>query len=205
MPTLTFDPDTDELLDVSFHEDADSVKIDALFREIDGEGELGDLMVGETALILTDSQKFARILTKRLNKRYGDVAREWSGKVSRPQRKLVKQQFIDGEIQYIVGVQSAMGTGTDGLQAATHIVAFMSRADRRIDNEQGIARANRKGQKNQVHVISFIADETVDTGQISKQLEAAIRMSKMMRAKVRRQQMEEQRERNNRYKEVVGF
>lgn len=205
MPTLTFDEETGELLDVGFADDAESVKIDALFREIDGEGELGDLMVGETALILTDSQKFARILTKRLNDRYGDVAREWSGKVTRPRRKKVKQAFLDGEIRYIVGVQSAMGTGTDGLQAVTRLVVFMSRADRRIDNEQGVSRASRKGQTRQVHVISFIADNTVDTGQLSNQLAAAIKAAKIMKAKERQRRQEEARERINALQEVVGF
>lgn len=190
MPSLTFDEETGELLDVSFEDDAESAKIDALFREIDGKGELGDLMVGQTALILTDSQKFARVLTQRLNDRYGYVAREWSGKVTRKARKEVKQKFLDGEIQYIVGVQSAMGTGTDGLQKATHLVAFMSRAHRRIDNEQGIARVNRKGQTEQVHVISFIATDTVDTGQLSKQLEAAIKTAKSMRARLKREERE---------------
>lgn len=189
MPTLTFDEDG-ELLDVTFEDDAESAKIDALFREIDGVGELGDVLVNETAILLTDSQKFARLLTSRLNERYGDVAREWSGKVTKPRRKQVKAEFIDGSIKYIVGVQSAMGTGTDGLQHATRTVVFMSRADRRIDNEQGIGRARRKGQTKEVRVINFIGADTVDTGQLSDQLEAAIKMAKSMRAKARREERE---------------
>lgn len=180
-PTLYFNDDG-ELEAVDFEEDAESVKIDALFKEIDGVGTLGDLMVDERLLILTDSQKFARILTARMNKQYGDVAKEWSGKVTQPQRKKVKANFISGELQHIVGVQSAMGTGTDGLQYTdARIVVFMSRADRRIDNEQGTSRLNRQGQEQEVHEVSFIADNTVDTGQLSNQLEAAIKMAKAMR------------------------
>lgn len=207
MPTLIFDDKTGELLDVVFENDAISAKIDALFAEMEGRGELGDLMVDEPLLILTDSQKFARILTWRLNNRYGDVAREWSGKITKPRRKIVKQQFIDGEIKHIVGVQSAMGTGTDGLQYTdARIVVFMSRADRRIDNEQGVGRLNRTGQTQEVHEVRFIADDTVDTGQLSNQLSAAIKAARIMRAKVRKEKkMEEQRERDAKHNAHFGF
>lgn len=189
MPTLTFNGDG-ELTDVSFADDADSVKIDRLFQAIDGnDPELGDLMVGESVLILTDSQKFARLLTHRLNERYGDVAREWSGKITRPKRKIVKQQFIDKEIRFLVGVQAAMGTGTDGLQKASHIVVFMSRADRQIDNDQGIGRLLRMGQEVfPVHVIHIFARDTVDTGQYSKQLQDAIKRAKSLRRKKREEE-----------------
>jgi hypothetical protein len=198
MPTLTFskDPDTgiEELESVSFADDAESAKIDRLMLEIEGKGTLGDLLAGEALLILTDSQLFARLLTTRLNDKYGYVAREWSGKVTKPQRKIVKQQFIDGEIQFLVGVQAAMGTGTDGLQHASNIVVMMSKADRRIDNEQGIARLNRKGQTKQVHLVNMIAKDTVDTGQHSKQMEDALKMQRSLKAKHRKEQRERKRE-----------
>lgn len=197
VPTLEFvvQPDGEAKLDVSFEDDAESVKADTLFREIDGEGELGDLMVNEPLLILTDSQKFARILTARLNTRYGG-AKEWSGKVTKPQRKKVKAAFIAGELRFIVGIQSAMGTGTDGLQYTdARIVVFMSRADRRIDNEQGVSRLNRTGQEQIVHEVRIIARNTVDTGQLSKQMEQAIKRAKEMRAAERKRIREEQRER----------
>lgn len=199
MPTLTFakDPETgiEELESVSFADDAESAKIDRLMLEIEGKGSLGDLLAGEALLILTDSQLFARLLTMRLNDKYGYVAREWSGKVTKPQRKIVKQQFIDGEIQFLVGVQAAMGTGTDGLQHASHIVVMMSKADRRIDNEQGIARLNRKGQTKQVHLVNMIANDTVDTGQHSKQMEDALKMQRSLKAKHRKEQRELERQR----------
>lgn len=206
LPTLTFDEETGELLEVSFDENAESAKTDALFREMDGEGELGDLMVDEPLLILTDSQKYARILTARLNRRYGNLAREWSGKVTKPRRKEVKQQFIDGNIKYIVGIQSAMGTGTDGLQYTdARIVVFMSRADRRIDNEQGVSRLNRTGQVQEVHEVQFIAPGTIDTGQVSAQMATAIKQAKSMRALHRKKLQEEKRERIAKYQKNLGF
>ena len=185
MPTLAFDGD--ELVSVDFEEDAESAKIDRLFQAIDGnDPELGDLLVGEKLVIATDSQKFARILTSRLNNRYGaDIAREWSGKVKRDLRKDAKEQFINGSVRYLVGVPAAMGTGTDGLQHASHIGVFMSRENRRINNEQFVGRLNRKGQEKPVHIVSILANNTVDTGQLSKQMQDAINMAKIQRKKAR--------------------
>jgi len=196
MPTLTFDDETGELLEVTFDDDAESVKTDQLIAEIEGRGQLGGLLIKEPLILLTDSQKFARLLTARLNAHFGgDVAREWSGPISRNQRKQTKADFIEGRVEYLVGVQAAMGTGTDGLQHRSHIVVFMSLSDRRIHNEQGIGRVRRKGQKHQTHAITLIAQDTVDSGQASKQMTDAVKMAKSMRAKHRREQEEARRER----------
>lgn len=203
MPTIEFNEETGDA-EVWFEDDAISAKIDQLFLEMEGKGELGDLIVGEKLLILTDSQLFARLLTLRLNERYGDVAREWSGKVTKPRRKVVKQEFVDGDVQHIVGVQAAMGTGTDGLQySGARTVIFMSKADRRIDNEQGISRLNRTGQTRIVHVINFVGVNTVDAGQISKQMAEALRRSKEMKAIYRREERE--RQANERRQKLQGI
>lgn len=176
MPTLTYDGN--ELIEVTFAEDADSVKIDKLIELLQG------ALAGEQVLVLTDSQKFARLMTDRLNDTLGgSTAREWSGQIKRTVRAEVKQAFLDGSIRCIVGVQSAMGTGTDGLQHASNNLVFMSRSDRRIDNDQGIGRLNRTGQEKEVHVWSILARDTIDTGQLSKQVQAAIAAKKSMRRK----------------------
>lgn len=201
-PVLIFDPDTDELLEVTFEDGAESVKTDQLVKEIRGEGELKDLLVGEQLLILTDSQKYARLLTARLNETFGDVAREWSGKVARtegkqkrtrdrPHRDGIKQDFIDGKIKYIVGVYAAMGVGTDELQFSdASIVVSMSLPDYRITKDQGVARLNRTGQEKLVQHVSILALKTVDTGQNSKQLDDAIHAAKMLRKKLRQEERE---------------
>ena len=214
-PTIEFSVNEktgDEDVEVWFSEDAESAKIDALHDFIDGKIQLEGLDVAddETLLILTDSQKFARVLTKRLDTRYGEgSAREWSGKVTRKRRKEVKADFIEGNVRFLVGVQSAMGTGTDGLQYTdARIVVFMSRADRRIDNEQGVARLNRKGQQQEVHVVSFMAEDTIDTGQWSNQMIAAVKAMKIMRAKYYKEKREEEareRLRKTQQQGVSGF
>lgn len=199
-PTLTFDEDG-ELTEVSFDDDALSVKADAFIADLQGKGPLAKLglptlLVGKQILIGTDSQKFARLLTKRLNDTFGDCAREWSGKTAkekgkqkrtadRPDRVTIKQQFIDGTIRYLVGVQAAMGTGTDGLQAASYIAVTMSRTDRRINNEQFVSRLNRKGQTQQVYDVRYLATGTLDSGQISKQMKQALAAQRIMRRRIK--------------------
>jgi hypothetical protein len=135
-------------------------------------------------LVLTDSQKYARILTSRLNDALGEgSAAEWSGKVTHIKRAAVKEAFISGSLRVIVGVQAAMGTGTDGLQVASCNIVFMSRSDRRIDNDQAIARLNRTGQKRQVHVWYILARNTVDAGQQSRQVQSALAANRSMRSR----------------------
>jgi hypothetical protein len=209
MPSLSFVVDlktgeeTDEIEEVYFEDDAESVKTDALIAAIDGKiPELAEFMVGKQLLILTDSQRYARILTHRLNKQYGDVAREWSGQTAhekgkqkrtedRPYRKGIKRDFIAGTVRYIVGIYAAMGTGTDELQhSGANTVVSMSLPDYRITKDQGIARLNRTGQEREVHHVSILARDTVDTGQVSKQLDDAISAAKTLRKKDRQRRRE---------------
>lgn len=183
-PTLSFyeDDKGDERVSVSFEDGAESAKSDRLVELLQNE------LLGQQVLILTDSQKYARLLTKHLLGVFGEgQAAEWSGQVTRKVRKQVKADFIAGTVRYLVGVQAAMGTGTNGLQAASRDVVFMSRADRRINNEQGIGRLRRMGQKIwPVRVWNILARDTVDEGQLSKQVRDALRMAASMRARLRR-------------------
>jgi superfamily II DNA or RNA helicase len=176
MPSLVYEGN--ELREVYFEENAISAKTDRLVDMLKNE------LVGQKTLVLTDSQKYARILTYRLNREFGEgTAAEWSGKVTRKNRVTVKSDFIEGDLRIIVGVPAAMGTGTDGLQHASHHVVMMSRSDRRIDNEQAIARLNRTGQQHEVHVWYVLARATIDAGQQSRQVQAALAANKSMRRK----------------------
>lgn len=187
MPSLEFD-DEGGLARVYFDEDAASAKIDRLFFAMQHKDpDIGTLLHGEQLLILTDSQQFAKLLTQRMNEHFGDhSAREWSGKTPMKQRPGIKQAFIDRDIEHIVGVQAAMGTGTNGLQFSdSRIVVFMSLADWQITNEQGIGRLNRMGQMEEVHAVFFLANNTIDSGQQSKYVQDALKRNKMMRKKAK--------------------
>lgn len=159
---------------VSFAEDCKSSKLDELFSII------GDHPKGEQMLILTHSQKFASITTKRLRKA-GHTAFEWSGIQSQPARDKALESFIAGDIQFIVAVISAIGEGTDGLQEASSIVVWLSKDDNRLLNEQAAGRLDRRGQKRSVISYEIIAEDTYDEGQLSRLIKGQLKMNESLR------------------------
>jgi hypothetical protein len=180
LPSLTELENGD--FDVTFDDDCMSVKID------DPENGVYSILEGffenESALIFTDSQQFARVLTSRLNARYGDdTAREWSGKVKRAVRDADKLDFIAGKYKYFVAVIKASGTGTDSLQYGSRNMLYVSSDDSRIEGEQATARLVRDGQKLDVRVARILARETEDVGQRSKHIEDALAANKRAKAK----------------------
>lgn len=163
---------------IEFANDCKSSKIDALFG---AKGVLEDDFRGESALIATDSKRFAKVLVHRLNAAYPGSAEEWSGDVKPMERDDVKERFVSGATKYIVMVIKSGGTGTDGLQFGTRNVAWVSVDDSRVENIQFLARTVRRGQGDLVRVRHIIAVDTYDQGILSKQMQAAISMNKSMR------------------------
>jgi SNF2 family DNA or RNA helicase len=162
--------------EVTFDLDCESSKIDASWSILNDDFE------GEPALIWTDSQKFATVMTHRLCQRYGEhAAAEWSGAFPKKQyRQWMKQEFIAGRLKYIVAVIAAAGTGTDGLQAQRNML-YLSQSESRIDNQQSRARMVRRGQEREVRVRRLIAVDTYDEGILDTQIEDGIRMNKILR------------------------
>jgi superfamily II DNA or RNA helicase len=167
-------PQVSEDGEVSFATDCKSTKIDEMFEII------GDLPKGEPLLILTHSQKFARVVTDRLIFK-GIEAFEWSGKKSQPERDEALQEFRDRKLQAIVGVISAIGEGTDGLQDVCSTVIWLSRDDNRLMNEQAAGRLDRRGQSSAVLSFDILAEGTYDEGQLSKLVEDRLRMNASLR------------------------
>jgi superfamily II DNA or RNA helicase len=170
VPTLNEDGSVD------FAEDCSSSKLDELFEII------SDTPKGEPMLVLTHSQKFARVAVKRLQKA-GLVAVEWSGAVSQKVRDNYLEEFIAGDIQFIVAVISAIGEGTDGLQEACSTVVWLSKDDNRLLNEQASGRLDRQGQKGSVISYEIIAEDTYDEGQLSKLVRDQLAMNNSLRNK----------------------
>ena len=161
----------DDAGEVTFDLDCKSSKIDAMLEILRDEWD------GEPALILTDSRKFADVVVHRL----GDRAAAWHGNVSQVEREERKKAFIDGSLDYLVAVTSAIAEGVDGLQHATRNVLWLSRSDNRLLNEQAMARVMRQGQKNTVRSIEIIALDTYDSGVLSSQIQGAIEMNKILK------------------------
>lgn len=168
-------PEIDEATgEVRFAEDCQSSKLDELFSIIEDHPE------GEPMLLLTHSQKFAAVTTKRLEAK-GFTAFEWSGVKPQKVRDEALEKFISGEIQFIVAVISAIGEGTDGLQERCSTVVWLSRDDNRLLNEQAAGRLDRRGQKRSVNSYDIIAEDTYDEGQLSKLVMDQLQMNASLR------------------------
>ena len=157
--------------DVTFDNHCKSSKIDAMLEVLKDDWD------GEPALILTDSRKFADVVVHRL----GERAAAWHGSVSQVVREDRKKAFIDGNLDYLVAVTSAIAEGVDGLQHATRNVLWLSRSDNRLLNEQAMARVMRQGQTEQVRSVEVIALDTYDSGVLSSQMQGAIEMNKILK------------------------
>lgn len=167
-------PTIDDSGVVSFAPDCKSSKLDELFNIIDDHPD------GEKMLILTHSQKFARVTVERLRSK-GLTAFEWSGASKQTDRDKALEEFISGDLQFIVAVISAIGEGTDGLQEAASIVVWLSKDDNRLLNEQAAGRLDRRGQKRSVLSYEIIAENTYDEGQLSKLVLDQLAMNESLR------------------------
>lgn len=161
---------------VHFEPDCKSSKIDELFDI------MGDLPENESILVLTHSQKFAKVVTQRLEQR-GISAFEWSGAKQQKERDKALEAFIRKDIRIIVAVISAIGEGTDGLQEACSTVVWLSKDDNRLLNEQAAGRLDRRGQKQSVVSYEIIAEGTYDEGQLSKLVVDQLAMNESLRSK----------------------
>lgn len=168
VPTVSFEGE------VSFEPDCKSTKLDELFTIIEDQPE------GEPMLILTHSQKFAEVTTKRLQDK-GYSAFEWSGTATQKKRDEALEIFIAGDIQFIVAVIAAIGEGTDGLQERCSTVVWLSRDDNRLLNEQAAGRLDRRGQKRTVVSYDILAEDTYDEGQLSKLVIDQLKMNASLR------------------------
>jgi len=160
--------------EVFFEDDCKSSKIEAL------EDIIQSRLDGESALILMDSRKFADVTVARLRKA-GFTAEPWHGSVSQARREQVKEQFVQGQVRFVVAVVPAIAEGVDGLQHATRNVVWMSRSDNRILNEQALKRVHRHGQTRQVRSFDVVAVDTYDSGVLSNQLQQAVEMNRTLR------------------------
>jgi superfamily II DNA or RNA helicase len=173
--TLAVPSITDES-EVIFEEDAKSTKFQALQEII--EDNPNDAM-----LLLTDSQKYARLVTDRLNKTK-QVAFEWSGKASQKQREEAKQAFLAGELKYIVAVIPAIAEGVDGLQDVCSTIVWLSHSDSNLMNQQVVERIRRRGQKDIVKIYDIVARDTYDEGQLSTLLQRQLEMNASLKKEV---------------------
>lgn len=155
-----------------FEEDCESPKLNSLLEDL---GKLD----GKRALVLTHSKQFANIAAKRIcDNGYRAVA--WTGGLSKTRRDEALEMFTSGELDVIVGVIAAMGTGTDGIQEAAYNVMWLSVDDDASNNIQGIGRLDRLGQKHQVTMIEYRMNGTFDVGHLDKQIQHILNLNRSL-------------------------
>lgn len=137
--SLSVDPATGEEA-VYFADDAQSAKL-APLRYL-----LEDRWRGQPVGIFTDSKIGAYFVAKRLVKA-GKKVGVWTGDLSMSEREALKEGFLWGKFDYLIGTVQSMGTGVDGLQKRASKVVWISEADGNPAlNEQALARYFRQGR-----------------------------------------------------------
>lgn len=168
VPTVTWsvDDEGEDKQEVTFAEDCKSPYLDRV-REILSEDD-------EPFVIYTDSQKFAEVTVKRLQK-WGITAAEYSGK-----RKTDLKEF-GAKYRVLVGVISAVGTGTDGLQAVASSEIWLSRDLDATLNEQAEARLFRTGQTGAVRRWILHDDGGLSEGRYSEAVLKRLALNRSLR------------------------
>lgn len=143
-PELKFTGEYDEFgvekTTLRYDPECKSPALEELFNILD---QLGD----ESVIVYMASQQFAEVVTKRLVKA-GISAFEYSGKTTKTRDADLAQFGI--KYRVCVGIVSAIGTGSDGIQSATKNEVWMEVPLDDVDTIQAEARVDRMGQTKQV-------------------------------------------------------
>ena len=135
---------------------------------------LSNLPEGEPVVIFLESQRYAEVLTYRLTKA-GYKAEEYSGK-----RKADLEQF-GKDYQVLVGVLSALGTGTAGLNHKAHTEIVFEQPVSLTLKAQGEARLERLDNKHQVQRYILLDDLGVQAGRVDDLLAKQILVNRSVR------------------------
>ena len=135
---------------------------------------LSNLPEGEAVAIFLEGQRYAEVLTHRLTKA-GYTAEEYSGK-----RKADLERFGQ-DYQVLVGVLSAIGTGTDGLQSRCSTEIIFEQPVSLTLREQGFARLDRMNSKRQVQRYVLLDDMGVQAGRVDDLMAKQILVNRSIR------------------------
>lgn len=166
----SWNPDDEKLY---FDEKCESPKLDTLITDLRN-------LDGGRALVLSHSKQFVDVAAIRLREAGFSVA-VWKGGVSDTKRRKIMADFQSGALDAIVGVISAMGTGTDGLQEEAYNVMWLSVDDDASNVTQGIGRLDRLGQTHQVTMIEYRMRNTYDVGHLDRQIVKQLELNKSLR------------------------
>lgn len=132
----------------------------------------------EPVVVFLDSQKFASVVTARLN-RAGISAAEYSGATVKDRDEYLRK--FGAEYRVLVGVTSAVGEGTDGLQHKSSTEVWMETPVSLTMQTQGRARLDRMGQAKQVQRFVLLDSEGYAEGRVSSLLEKQLKVNASLR------------------------
>lgn len=157
---------------VDWADDCESPMIDELFQI------LSELPEEEPVIVYLDSRKFARVVTARLNKA-GISAAEYSGATTAN-----RDQYLEDfgtKYRVIVGVMSAVGTGTNGIQAKCSTEVWMEQPVKLVDRIQTEARTDRAGSKAQTQRFYITDSEGYAEGRLDDHIVKRMALAESLR------------------------
>lgn len=168
-------PSVDSEGEVTFDPECKSPVVDEVLDIMD---HLGN---EENAVVYVDSQKFASVLTHRLNQA-GVSAFEFSGKTTAT-RTADLAEFVSGrKYRVAVGTLSSLATGTDGLQKVASNELWVQRSLDETTNQQAMGRLDRMGQQRQQVQRWYIQDDRgMFEGQLSEALERRLMLNRSLK------------------------
>lgn len=160
--------------EVVFDTDCKSPALDRLLDLLDND------ISGETCVVYTDSQRYAEVVTARLNAQ-GIKAFEYSGATRKVRDDNLTK--LGSEFRVMVGVLAAAGTGVDSIQRVCQNEVWLSRDLDETTNEQAEGRLDRMGQEGQVMRWIFHDDLGISDGDYGRQIDARLRLNQSLRVK----------------------
>ena len=168
-------PAINEAGDLYYRPDAPSPKLDAFIDDLAA-------LDGKRVLAVTHRTSFIPIAVERIRSAGYSVV-EWSGSTTPKQRAEILKRFQAGEIDVILANPEAIGTGADGLQRASSTLAILSLSDDATTSTQMIGRLDRLGQTEQVTIISYMADKSLEVGHLDSQLRKLLNLNRSLERK----------------------
>lgn len=162
----------EEKAEVSFEMDAASPYLEELIDFLTNE------VPDENVVVFTDSQKFASVVTHRLNAA-GVSAFEFSGKTRKD--RMEKASQFGNTYRVVVGVLSAIAEGLDGLQRVSSTEVWLNSGVDNTVNEQAEGRLFRTGQTRQVLRVYYHDDLGISEDKFAEGIERRLKLAQSLR------------------------
>lgn len=172
---LAEDADGNEVVKqtIEFSEDCKTPMVDLMLEKLEA---LGD----EPVLIFLESQRFAEVLVKKLEKA-GISAFEYSGATKKNRDENLTKFGRGKEFRVCVGVLSAISTGVDSIQRVCKTEFWAESSVDLTVNLQAQGRAERTGAIGQIDRHYFVDELGYATGQMSEQLAKKLALAATLR------------------------